>query len=697
MSIKKIIDSWKAKNYSFKIFYHELQNTSLIEENQQLRGQKRKAELDLAAEQAKRLKIEQRLQDVIRDSENRKKQYKEKFRRLVKKAARMQKKGQRGPNKSKKFSDYTKQHQARIRRGFKEDCHSALSFLGLYDFVATKVEIFNNDTQQYETISLVEEGDLQLLETEPNELTDNDIDDINMWVYLKDKFNISNEAWHELAMKCKDMPTKYKICKHIDNLNGKWNLKCTPGEAEGIQISFKESLEEQIKRLQKNGVLDKDTTIKVKISGDGTNIGKRLKLENVTYTILNEKVAAMNEKGNYVLSIIKATENYDNLKESLADLNDEMSNLKDITVNNHKYSIEYFLGGDWKFLACGCGLGAANQNFACIWCKCPRHERFDISKKWSLTDRSLGARDSQEIGKYAKSKQYNCKTSPLFNFIPIDHVIIDTLHLFLRISDNLIELLIRELRRKDAIDKVSTFSNGFCRNRYRHMAVYEKFVKDLGISFEWKINKDTKKLEYRDLTGPEKLSLFQHINFHSLLSDCHDADKLQALWSNFMDIVGDLKLDYPTDDAISSIEDKIKKWFKKFLDLYQAKDVTPYMHALYAHVPEFLKLYQNLACYTQQGMEKYNDTVSKDYFRSSNHRGVSAIKQIFLKKHRMQLLEAAGAERVKESYNCGNCLTSGHTIKTCTAKCSKCDATTFCAHLVKIGGKWKPRCDLTNQ
>ena len=78
-----------------------------------------------------------------------------------------------------------------------------------------------------------------------------------------------------------------------------------------------------------------------------------------------------------------------------------MSNLKEITVNSHKYSIEYFLGGDWKFLACVCGLGAANQNFSCIWCKCPRNERFDISKKWSITDKSLGARDLQEIGKYA--------------------------------------------------------------------------------------------------------------------------------------------------------------------------------------------------------------------------------------------------------------------------------------------------------
>jgi len=95
-NIKKLTDSWKAKNYSFKIFYHELQNYSLIEENQQLRGQKRKAELDLATEQAKRLKLEQKLEDVIRDLEKRKK--KQKFRKSVKEAARMQKKDKKASN-----------------------------------------------------------------------------------------------------------------------------------------------------------------------------------------------------------------------------------------------------------------------------------------------------------------------------------------------------------------------------------------------------------------------------------------------------------------------------------------------------------------------------------------------------------------------------------------------------------------------
>ena len=39
---------------------------------------------------------------------------------------------------------------------------------------------------------------------------------INMWVYLKDKFNIYNEAWHELAMKCKDMPTKIYNIKYAN-------------------------------------------------------------------------------------------------------------------------------------------------------------------------------------------------------------------------------------------------------------------------------------------------------------------------------------------------------------------------------------------------------------------------------------------------------------------------------------------------
>ena len=53
------------------------------------------------------------------------------------------------------------------------------------------------------------------------------------------------------------------------------------------------------------------TLIKITLSGDGTNIGKRINVVNITSTILNEKKTAMGEKGNYILAVLKVTESYE--------------------------------------------------------------------------------------------------------------------------------------------------------------------------------------------------------------------------------------------------------------------------------------------------------------------------------------------------------------------------------------------------
>ena len=73
---------------------------------------------------------------------------------------------------------------------------------------------------------------------------------------------------------------------------------------------------------------------------------------------------------------------------------------------------------------------------------------------------SGGATSLEEISKFAKSKKFNCKETLLFNFAPLDHVINDTLHVFLCVSDNLTELLIKEIRRKDVCEN-ATCNNGF--------------------------------------------------------------------------------------------------------------------------------------------------------------------------------------------------------------------------------------------
>ena len=87
--------------------------------------------------------------------------------------------------------------------------------------------------------------------------------------------------------------------------------------------------------------------VRVKISGDGTNIGKRLSVIDITYTILNEKNLAMSEKGNYLLAVIRAKESYKTLLQiSLSDLIKEMGELKEIFVDDNIYHLEYSLGGD---------------------------------------------------------------------------------------------------------------------------------------------------------------------------------------------------------------------------------------------------------------------------------------------------------------------------------------------------------------
>ena len=48
----------------------------------------------------------------------------------------------------------------------KEECHATLSFLGLYDYVATKIEVYNEDTGKLETFRLLNEDELPFTDNE---------------------------------------------------------------------------------------------------------------------------------------------------------------------------------------------------------------------------------------------------------------------------------------------------------------------------------------------------------------------------------------------------------------------------------------------------------------------------------------------------------------------------------------------------
>ena len=211
-SVRRLLDQWKSSKHAFTVYYSEIDRATLFEESKELRGQKRILEDNVVDEVAKRLKVEEKLQQALSKSEKSSAYYKKKFKDLVRKVAKMDKKNSRGPQK-KSFGEYTKRHQSKIKAQLKDKCNSTLSFVGQYDFIATKVEVYNTETQEYETIQLIDDNELPFTENNPKTLTSNDIDDINLWIYIKDKFNISDQAWKELAAKCYEMPNTYRIKK----------------------------------------------------------------------------------------------------------------------------------------------------------------------------------------------------------------------------------------------------------------------------------------------------------------------------------------------------------------------------------------------------------------------------------------------------------------------------------------------------
>ena len=75
------------------------------------------------------------------------------------------------------------------------------------------------------------------------------------------------------------------------------------------------------------------------------------------------------------------------------------------------------------------------------------------------------------------------------------------------------------------------------------------------------------------------------------------------------------------------MEEQCNIFLVMFLKLYPTKHVTPYMHALRWHVPEFIEMYGKISPFTQQGLEKLND------------KGLDALKQIVMKRNRIEHLK----------------------------------------------------------
>lgn len=96
-----------------------------------------------------------------------------------------------------------------------------------------------------------------------------------------------------------------------------------PNNVCGVQQSLKTRVLQRLKVFVRKNTeegIDTPDTIRIKLTGDGTLIGRELKVINFAFTIIDEEEKAQSVAGNYSLAILKTGESYDDLAKGLQDL-----------------------------------------------------------------------------------------------------------------------------------------------------------------------------------------------------------------------------------------------------------------------------------------------------------------------------------------------------------------------------------------
>eukprot|EP00731_Ephydatia_muelleri_P036301 Em0232g4a len=434
-----------------------------------------------------------------------------------------------------------------------------------------------------------------------------------------------------------ELPRSRAVKKARTDLNHTMQLTRIPGH-EGAYRSFERSLCEQLSTMiaQDATSFQPNQKIKVRISGDGAKFSRTSSFVLLSYAILMPVGRYLSGIGNHTIAVVKGAEDYDTISTAFAATFQEIDGLQQlgfVAVNGVSYNIELFFSSDMKFMLTMLGLNAANSIYACPKCTVHRDCRWDVSKPESYYSTTMARtlvtlrRAFASHGRTAAVHQgsVNCPLTA----IPVDHMMIDELHLFLRIFDVMLRNLI----------KMSE----------PHTQQLVAYIRSCGVSFNiWESESSDGKVEWTSLTGEAKKKVLKLLPSKMKDIPLPNAflDDVVQLWKDFEVLYNLLSSETPPPNAADDIHLKAKRWIQLFLriksDGHQKKFVTPYFHVMVYHVPDAIRQFGNIKQFSCQGVEKHNDDSKRNYFSSNRW---DAPAEIMLAEHRLELLQQYAREK----------------------------------------------------
>ncbi|GET52834.1 hypothetical protein GLOIN_2v1477112 [Rhizophagus irregularis DAOM 181602=DAOM 197198] len=229
----------------------------------------------------------------------------------------------------------------------------------------------------------------------------------------------------------------------------------------------------------------------------------------------------------------------------------------------------------------------------------------NVNKEWSI------------------SKQMDCiniynghHSVPLFNMIPLDHWIPDELHIMLRITDRLWNLVLHEIQ-----------ETGYFNDVAREIIVKE--MNRIKVNFHFWQEKGCQTWSFTSLMGQDKLKVLQFFDLSTILPPTR-ARAIRMLWDGFYDLYMDIR--NPATNP-KTFKRNAKMWLKIFLTpstgvpnsddfvqgLYRPNDITPYIHVLVFHIHEFMEKHKKwgLKSFSCAAVENKNHQQVSQFFRKT--------------------------------------------------------------------------------
>ena len=413
------------------------------------------------------------------------------------------------------------------------------------------------------------------------------------------------------------LPTLYAVRKAKSFLRTKiFRVYRNPnGQYVDAEAKIKYFIQKNFDLIKKN--IENDT-IRIKLCGDGFRKDRK-SFFNFCFTLPDEGSIAKTSRGNYILGLFEIDkEDHTNLSLCLKNISEnlEVFNAKGgIDINGNIYKIKFLLGGDMKFLRAAMGLNACNASNGCLWCT-ELTSNYHKNNKNDFNSKQRCINDFQQ-------KKNGCINERIFKFITFDDVVFDTLHLLLRITEQLLSVVYLKLRTLDN----NTSDLKMMKNQKK---LFDHLTK-IGIDKPYVIEivDNYQKIKLRSFNGDECLKILEFIKFDEIDTSFGENENYQKIFNNFHDIFIKVKTNFYKDNS-KELESDTDEWLKAFQYSFHSRHVTPYMHLFAGHLCFFVEKHGDVDIFNVQGLEKLN-SLTKQYHRKTNNKNV--LLQMFEKRN----------------------------------------------------------------